>query len=115
MHPDEASTYNAEKRAGVYDNDETLTDSAIAAVSLTIIAYNLNAALDSLKDTYGNAAEHWEHYDESAPGPHIFTPITYTFHIAAPDNLDGMTEEQARDYLTDTYPKVPRELWRIEQ
>lgn len=115
MHPDEASTYNAEKRAGVYDTANTLTDSAIATAKLHITADSFTAALARLKDTYGNAAEHWEHYEDRTPGPYEFTPITYTFHIAAPDNLDGMTEEQARDYLADTYPKVPRELWRIEQ
>ena len=115
MHPDEASTYNAEKRAGVYDTVDTLTDSAIATAKIITTADSFTAALANLKDTYGNAAEHWEHYDESAPGPHIFTPITYTFHIAAPEDFDGMTEEQARDYLADTYPKVPKGLWMIEQ
>ena len=115
MHPAEISTYLAEKRAGVYDNGETLTDSATATVALTIIAYNFTAALATLKDAYGNAAEHWEDCDESAPGPHIFTPITYTFHIAAPENLDGMTEDQARDYLKDTYPDMPADQWEIEQ
>lgn len=115
MHPDEISTYMAEKRAGVYDNDETLTDSAIATVTLTVTANGFLAALARLQNTFGNASAYWEHYEGSTHDPHTLAPIAYTFHIAAPENFDGMTEEQARDYLADAYPKVRKELWKIEQ
>lgn len=114
MHPDEISTYQAEKRAGVYD-DDTLTNSAIATVTLTVTADSLNAALAHLQNTYGNIAAYWEHYQESHHDPRTHAPIAYEFHIAAPENLNGMTEDQAHNQLADTYPKVPKKLWRIEQ
>ena len=109
MHPAEASTHNAEKRAGVYDTTDTLPAGTVATAALAttvtikelnaaIAANSLAVALDNIEATYGNAAELWEHYERTTP------TVTYTFHIAAPDNLDGMTEDQARDYLADTYP-----------
>lgn len=115
MHPAEASTYLAEKRAGVHDNDDTLTDSAIATVTLTVTANSFTAALARLQNTYDNAAAYWDHYEESSHGPYESTTVAYAFHVAAPENFNGMTEEQARDHLADAYPKVRKELWKIEQ
>lgn len=108
MHPAEISTYLAEKRAGVYDNDETLGESATVTAHVLAYGTTLAAAVEDAKARYGNAAEHWEQHDHYGKHSHIFT-------ITPPEDFSEMTEDQARDYLKDTYPDMPADQWEIEQ
>ena len=57
---------------------------------------------------YGEIADHWEEYEHIAPR-------TYVFHITVPNSFDGLTEEQARDYLADDYPEINAETWEINE
>lgn len=109
MHPDEISTYLAEERAGVYNNeDETLGPSATITAHVLAHGATLAAAVENAIDRYGNAAEHWDQYEQYGSQSYIFT-------LTPPEDFSKMTEDQARAYLDDTYPELPANVWKIEQ